>query len=42
LTLPLLNWTPVTTNVFDGSGQFHFTTNIVPAKLRQFYIFKLP
>src|ERR1019366_1764737 len=42
LTLPLANWTAVTTNVFDGTGQFHYTNNISPTKPRQFFTFKLP
>ncbi len=42
LTLPLANWSALTTNTFDGSGQFHYTNPISPAKPRQFFIFKLP
>jgi len=42
LTLPLPNWSVLTTNTFDGSGQFHYTNHVSPAKSRQFFIFKLP
>jgi hypothetical protein len=42
LTLPLINWLPLTTNIFDVSGQFHYTNPVSPAKPRQFFIFKLP
>ena len=42
LTIPLTNWLALTTNTFDGSGQFHYTNNVNPAKPQQFYIFKLP
>jgi hypothetical protein len=42
LTLPLANWTRLTTNTFEGGGQFYFTNPMSPAKPRQFFIFKLP
>jgi len=42
LTLPFTNWLALTTNTFDGSGQFHYTNPVSPAKPRQFFIFKLP
>ena len=42
LTIPLTNWLALTTNTFDGSGQFRYTNNVNPAKPRQFFIFKLP
>lgn len=42
LTLPLPNWSVLTTNTFDGGGQFHYTNHVSPAKSRQFFIFKLP
>ena len=42
LTQPLTNWLPLTTNIFDGSGQFYYTNPVSPAKPRQFFIFKLP
>ena len=41
LTIPLTNWLALTTNTFDGSGQFHYTNNVSPAKPLQFFIFKL-
>ena len=42
LALPLISWTALTTNIFDGSGQFHYTNYVSPSKPRQFFIFKLP
>jgi hypothetical protein len=42
LALPLTNWTALATNIFDGSGQFHYTNHVSPVKPRQFFIFKLP
>jgi hypothetical protein len=42
LTPPFTNWQALTTNTFDGSGQFHYTNPVSPAKPRQFFIFKLP
>ncbi len=42
LTLLLANWSALTTNTFDGSGQFRYTNPISPVKPRQFFIFKLP
>jgi hypothetical protein len=42
LTIPLTNWLAVTTNTFDGAGQFHYTNNVSPVKPRQFFNFKLP
>jgi hypothetical protein len=41
-TIPLTNWLALTTYTFDGSGKFHYTNNVNPAKSRQFFIFKLP
>ena len=42
LALPLTNWTALATNIFGGSGQFHYTNPVSPAKPRQFFIFKRP
>ena len=42
LTIPLTNWLALTTNTFDGSGQFHYTNNVSPVEPRQFFIFKSP
>ena len=42
LALPLASWSAVTTNTFDGGGQFHYTNPVSPAKPRQFFMFKLP
>ena len=41
-TLLLTNWSALATNTFDGSGQFHYTNNVNPAKPQQFFIFKSP
>ena len=39
LATPLVNWTPVLTNTFDGSGNLNLSTNIVdPAVPREFFI----
>ncbi len=36
---PLINWTPILTNTFDGSGNLNLTTNIVnPAVPVEFYL----
>ena len=42
VTIPLTNWLALTTNTFDGSGQFRYTNNVSPAKPQQFFIFKSP
>jgi hypothetical protein len=34
---PLLNWLPVTSNLFDASGNFLFTNPINPARPQEFY-----
>jgi len=34
---PLLNWLPVTSNLFDASGNFNFTNPINPARPQEFY-----
>lgn len=41
LALRLTNRTVLTTT-FDGSGQFHYTNHVSPAKPRQFFIYKQP
>lgn len=41
LVLPLAQWTPVLTNVFDGSGNLNLSTNVInPASRQAFYILK--
>ncbi len=42
LALPLGSWSALTTNTFDGGGQFQYTNPVSAAKPRQFFIFKLP
>jgi len=42
LALPLANWSALTTNTFDSTGQFHYTNHVNPVEPRQFFIFKLP
>jgi hypothetical protein len=32
LALPLTNWTALVTNIFDGSGQFHYTNHVSPGQ----------
>jgi hypothetical protein len=39
---PLLNWLPVTSNLFDASGNFIFTNPINPARPQEFYRLKQP
>jgi len=39
LTLPVSSWTPILTNVFDGSGHLNLSTNVInPAVPREFYL----
>jgi hypothetical protein len=41
LALPLSEWTPVLTNVFDGFGNLNLTTNVVnSSNVQEFYILK--
>lgn len=40
LALPLANWTPVTTNAFDGSGNYTDTVTVDPAVPSQFFILR--
>jgi autotransporter-associated beta strand protein len=42
VTLPAANWTPVATNVFDGSGNFNFTNAISAGVPQQFYLLRVP
>ena len=42
LATPLANWTPLSTNSFDGSGNFSVTNAINPGNPRQFYLLKTP
>lgn len=37
VTTPLLNWIPVSTNSFDGSGNFQFTNPINPTQPQQYF-----
>jgi hypothetical protein len=41
LSLPLANWTRLTTNVFDATGAFSFT-GTVDSSPRRFYLVQLP
>jgi autotransporter-associated beta strand protein len=36
MLVPLTNWTPVSTNSFNGTGTFDYTNPIVPGRPRQF------
>ena len=38
--LLLTNGQALTTTTFDGTGQFHYTNNVNPAKPQPFFIFK--
>ena len=40
VALPLASWTPVTTNSFDGSGNYTDTVTVNPAAPREFFILK--
>jgi len=40
--LSLSQWTPLATNLFDGTGAFSVTNTINPAQPRQFYILEVP
>ena len=42
VALPLLQWLPVATNVFDASGNFTFTNGITPANQLQFFRLRVP
>jgi len=41
LALPLADWTMVSTNTFDGSGNFNLTNFASPASSQNFYLLKL-
>jgi hypothetical protein len=42
LATPLANWTPLSTNSFDNSGNFNVTNAINPGTPRLFYLLKTP
>jgi autotransporter-associated beta strand protein len=42
VTLPLNLWAPVSTNVFDGAGNFMVTNWVVIGELQRFYRLQLP
>ena len=42
LSSNLLNWTPLATNQFDGTGNFVFTTNVIPGWPQNFFRLQLP
>jgi hypothetical protein len=42
LTLPLANWTMLTTNAFDVNGLFNFTNPVNSGKPKEFFTFKVP
>jgi hypothetical protein len=39
---PLSQWTPVATNLFDGSGHFIFTNAVAPNSPQAFYLLEIP
>jgi poly(beta-D-mannuronate) lyase len=42
IALPLANWTAVSTNAFDGNGNFTFTNQMDPNAVQTFYRLRLP
>jgi uncharacterized delta-60 repeat protein len=42
LTLPVSQWTPVATNVFDGSGNFGFTNTVSQSAPHRYFLLQLP
>jgi hypothetical protein len=42
IALPPNQWTPVSTNQFDGSGNFIFTNAMDPNNPQMFYLLQLP
>ena len=42
MALPLSQWTPVATNMFDGTGHFIFTNAINPNSPQAFYLLQIP
>lgn len=41
ITLPISNWTPISTNTFDASGNFIFTNPINPGSPSLFYLLQV-
>jgi autotransporter-associated beta strand protein len=42
IVLPLANWTPLATNVFDANGNFAFTNAVNRSFPQQFFLLQLP
>ena len=42
IALPATNWTPLVTNMFDGSGNFSFSDPIDPNLPARFYLLQIP
>jgi hypothetical protein len=42
VALPLNQWTPILTNLFDGSGAFSATNSVSAGSPRQFYLLQVP
>lgn len=42
LSLPLINWTRLLTNQFDGDGNFNFTNPLAPNSAQSFYQLQIP
>ena len=42
IATPRTNWTTVATNLFNGSGSFSVTNNILPNEPRRFYLLNVP
>jgi len=41
-SVPLVNWTRLATNTFDGSGNFAFTNAVNPNEPQRYYLLKTP
>ena len=42
IALPMNQWMPIATNLFDGSGNFIFTNAINPGNPQTFYLLQIP
>ncbi|MDB6029246.1 MAG: Autotransporter-associated beta strand repeat protein, partial [Verrucomicrobiales bacterium] len=42
VALPILNWTPLVTNVFGPGGTFGFTNSMDPSAPASFYVLRIP
>jgi hypothetical protein len=42
VSLPVTNWDRLVSNQFDGSGNFSFNVNVIPAIPQRFFLIQLP